>query len=430
MFTRERAGLRLSSPLPADHLDRVEKARKALSARRRRADGGERPPRSSRRSGGRLQAPASLSRCARLIQMGKWGNLRAEESNTRARDYLWAIFALSGRAPAAVLPVGDPASDRRPAEPAVAERPGPARTLAGGRRVPLASLVRGPLPGRADRHARRPDDRPAQAARSAEGRLPQGMSLHPHWPHLHEPLFTLPLEGLTTRHFPPAGSPLGWPRPTSRAERTRACRFRSQRCGPVRPRGPRGPPGVHTRRGGRTRGPAPSEPERAGFVRLGATPCGSGRPTPGRAPAPERTPRPGAERTRAPGRRTNPAPARRTNPRPPPLPYNPPTSGATKAATPTTGERQSRVSPREHPVPQHAPVRAPPTPQRQRSPSPPPHPPVPPPPRRPAGPVVVQRTTPSRGPSGSRPQRASAPRQPSSGRPRVATPLPGRGRPR
>ncbi len=94
MFTRERAGLRLPSPLPADHLERVEKARKALLA----VPGPT--AENIRRVVEAVEADLKagfLSR-QRLIQMGKWGNLRAEVEYP-ARNYLWAIFAPSGAPP-------------------------------------------------------------------------------------------------------------------------------------------------------------------------------------------------------------------------------------------------------------------------------------------------------------------------------------------
>jgi hypothetical protein len=98
MFTRERGGLRLSSPLPANHLDRIAAARAALlAALGEHADDLARVVDS-------VEADLKdgfLSR-QRLIQLGKLGNTRAAVEYP-ARNYLWAIFA-PGEAPAQSCP--------------------------------------------------------------------------------------------------------------------------------------------------------------------------------------------------------------------------------------------------------------------------------------------------------------------------------------
>lgn len=98
MFTRERGGLRLSSPLPAAHLDRIAAARAALlDVPGEHADG-------LRRVADAIEADLKdgfLPR-QRLIQMGKLGNTRAAIEYP-ARNYLWAIFA-PGEAPARSCP--------------------------------------------------------------------------------------------------------------------------------------------------------------------------------------------------------------------------------------------------------------------------------------------------------------------------------------
>jgi hypothetical protein len=91
MFTRDRGGLRLASPLSADHLERIEKARKALLS----APGPLAEPVRRVVEGVEADLKAGFLPRQRLIQMGKWGNLRAAVEYP-ARNYLWAIFAPGG----------------------------------------------------------------------------------------------------------------------------------------------------------------------------------------------------------------------------------------------------------------------------------------------------------------------------------------------
>lgn len=98
MFTRDRGGLRVSSPLSADHTSRIEAARAALVA----AAGPQAEEVRRVVEGVEADLKAGFLPRPRLVQAGKWGNLRAAVEYP-ARNYLWALFALDG-APAQSCP--------------------------------------------------------------------------------------------------------------------------------------------------------------------------------------------------------------------------------------------------------------------------------------------------------------------------------------